>query len=109
MKSHLGKFLVFSICAAFAVCTARADYPKPSPYPISWELNFEHSKPKRIVVDVPGQSAPKAYWYMTYTVTNNFYFEDPDCAGTDVFPTDTAVITTGPRGNARGSGARRAW
>jgi hypothetical protein len=38
----------------------------------------------------------------TYTVTNNFYFEDPDCAGTDVFPTDTAVITTGPRGNARG-------
>jgi hypothetical protein len=38
----------------------------------------------------------------TYTVTNNFYFEDPDCVGTDVFPTDTAVITTGPRGNARG-------
>jgi hypothetical protein len=74
MKSLLGKPLIFVICTAFAVCavvsSARADYPKPSPYPISWELNFEHSKPKRIVVDVPGSSAPKAYWYMTYTVTN---------------------------------------
>lgn len=71
---QLGKSLVFVICAAFAVCaavsTARAEIPKPSPYPISWELNFDHSKPKRIVVDVPGESAPKAYWYMTYTVTN---------------------------------------
>ena len=73
MKSLLVK-LVFAICTAFAVCAlvsdARADYPKPSPYPISWELGFEHSKPKRIVVDSPGESAPKAYWYMTYTVTN---------------------------------------
>ena len=37
----------------------------------------------------------------TYTVTNNFYFADPECIGTDVFPTDTALMTTGPRGNAR--------
>lgn len=63
-----------AICAIFAVCAAisvaRADYPKPSPYPISWELKFEHSLPKRIVVDVPGESSPKAYWYVTYTVTN---------------------------------------
>ncbi|HTL27932.1 MAG TPA: hypothetical protein VL282_01875 [Tepidisphaeraceae bacterium] len=60
--------MAFAVCAV--VGTAQADYPKPSPYPISWELNFEHSKPKRIVVDVPGQSTPKAYWYLTYTVTN---------------------------------------
>jgi hypothetical protein len=52
--------------------SARADYPKPSPYPISWELTFQHDKPQRIVVDVPGGEGPaKAYWYMTYTVTNN--------------------------------------
>src|SRR3954465_13042333 len=49
---------------------ARADYPKPSPYPISWELNFQHDKPQRIVVDT-GEAPAKAYWYMTYTVTNN--------------------------------------
>lgn len=45
-------------------------YPEPSPYPVSWELKFEYDTPKRIVVEVPGASTPKAYWYMTYTVTN---------------------------------------
>ena len=48
-----------------------AEYPKPSIYPISWELKFQHSTPKRIVVELPGEPVPKAYWYMTYTVTNN--------------------------------------
>ena len=46
-------------------------YPKPSPYPKSWELDFEHGTPTRVVVQVPGQNVPQAYWYMTYTVTNN--------------------------------------
>lgn len=45
-------------------------YPTPSPYPITWELKFEHSAPKRLVVDLPGQ-APQAFWYMTYKVTND--------------------------------------
>jgi hypothetical protein len=46
---------------------------EPSPYPLpdAWYLDFKHAKPKRIVVDVPGQTAPTAYWYLTYTVTNN--------------------------------------
>jgi hypothetical protein len=48
-----------------------AAYPEPSPYPISWELDFQHSAPKRIVVEVPGSRVPEAFWYMTYTVTNN--------------------------------------
>ena len=48
----------------------RADYPKPSPYPRSWELKFEHGIPKRVVVQVQGSPVPKAYWYLTYTVTN---------------------------------------
>ena len=45
-------------------------YPKPSLYPISWELKFAHAAPKRIVVITPGTANPVAYWYMTYTVTN---------------------------------------
>jgi hypothetical protein len=45
-------------------------FPSPSPYPISWELNFDHGQPKRIIVEVPGVPTPTAYWYMTYTVTN---------------------------------------
>src|SRR5262245_17813877 len=47
------------------------DYPKPSVYPIAWELKFDHDVPKRIVVQAPGSSVPMAYWYLTYTVTNN--------------------------------------
>jgi hypothetical protein len=54
-----------------SVTLCRAEYPKPSIYPISWELKFEHGTPKRIAVAVPGSSVPKAYWYMTYTVTND--------------------------------------
>jgi hypothetical protein len=46
-------------------------YPKPSTSPLSWELDGEFSMLKRIVVDVPGSPAPKAYWYLTYVITNN--------------------------------------
>ncbi|MGH7177852.1 MAG: hypothetical protein ACREJC_10760 [Tepidisphaeraceae bacterium] len=62
-----------AIVAAFAVAitaAALAEYPKPSLYPVSWELGFTHGTPRRIVVDVPGETVPQAYWYMTYTVTN---------------------------------------
>jgi hypothetical protein len=45
-------------------------YPKPSAYPISWELKFEHSMPKRLVITPKGSQKAQAYWYMTYTVTN---------------------------------------
>jgi hypothetical protein len=51
---------------------AAADYPSPSPYPITWEVQFTHGAPKRIVVDIPITTvAPQAFWYMTYRVTNN--------------------------------------
>jgi hypothetical protein len=49
---------------------ARA-YPKPSINKIAWELDFQHATPSRITVRVPGSDAPKAYWYMPFTVTNN--------------------------------------
>jgi hypothetical protein len=50
---------------------ADPDIPVPSTYPISWQLDFVHGLPSRIVVDVPSMNVPQAYWYMTYTVTNN--------------------------------------
>lgn len=48
-------------------------HPEPSLYPLpnAWYLSFKHAMPKRIVVDVPGNRVPTAYWYLTYTVTNN--------------------------------------
>ena len=50
--------------------SAEPDFPTPSPYPISWELKFVHGTPHRISVDVADSNIPRAYWYMTYTVTN---------------------------------------
>ncbi|MBC7784787.1 MAG: hypothetical protein H7144_13195 [Burkholderiales bacterium] len=47
-----------------------AAFPEPSKYPVSWELKFDYATPKRVALEVPGSAAPKAYWYMTYTVTN---------------------------------------
>ena len=67
LRSALALFCLFAVAAP---SIARAgDYPEPSPYPIAWELKFDHSKPKRIVVQIPGQG-PRAFWYVTYTVTN---------------------------------------
>lgn len=62
------------IAAGLALAAAPAlglasDFPEPSPYPISWELRFEHGKPTRIVVPIP-EVGPRAFWYLTYTVTN---------------------------------------
>ena len=69
MRFAVASMLCLGLCLAPAAALA-ADYPEPSPYPISWELDFQHDKPKRIVVTIPGQGN-RAFWYMTYTVTNN--------------------------------------
>jgi hypothetical protein len=60
---------VVSLNASVPVARA-ATYPTPSPYPISWQLEFSHAVPKRIAVDT-GTGTPEPFWYMTYTVTNN--------------------------------------
>jgi hypothetical protein len=64
-----------ALAAALVACLvspprARA-YPKPSPAKVSWELDFQHGTPTRITVRTPSDVAPKAYWYMTFSVTNN--------------------------------------
>ena len=61
--------LALGLTALPSLCRA-GDFPEPSPYPISWELKFEYSKPKRIVVQLPGPG-PKAFWYITYSVMND--------------------------------------
>jgi hypothetical protein len=65
--------LTAGLAVSYLPSTVRAaePYPKPSVYPKSWELDFQHGKPTRIVVQPQGSSVPVAYWYMTYTVTNN--------------------------------------
>jgi hypothetical protein len=69
MFRRLGVVAILLLAGSFAL--ADVSYPKPSPYPISWELEFTHSLPKRIVVDTANAPAPQAFWYVTYRVTNN--------------------------------------
>lgn len=71
MNRPLSLLLAWGICLFWVNAARAGDYPKPSPYPISWELNFTHSQPQRIVVKAPGDLTASAYWYITYTVTNN--------------------------------------
>jgi hypothetical protein len=52
-------------------------FPRPSVYPKSWELKFEHGTPQRIVVDLGDGQSPRAFWYLTYTVTNTGNVELP--------------------------------
>lgn len=67
---------LLAACLLFAMggSVARAGkHPEPSLYPLpnAWYLSFKYGTPKRIVVDAPGLNVPTAFWYLTYTVTNN--------------------------------------
>ena len=46
-------------------------YPTPSIAPVAWEIDFTYRTPRRIVVQVPGEDSPRAFWYMVYRVINN--------------------------------------
>jgi hypothetical protein len=67
-----GALLGVAVVAAGSLVAVRPAqaFPKPSVFPISWQLKFDHSAPKRIVVRSPGEANPQAYWYMTFTVKN---------------------------------------
>lgn len=78
MLSHRPRLLVAVVgclVGAAAICTltppAAQAFPVPSIYPTSWELDFTHAMPKRIVVEIPGDPVPKAFWYITYNVVNH--------------------------------------
>jgi len=51
------------------VSITHADAPKPSPTPVSWELEINVSSPSRIVVNT-GREA-QVFWYVLYTIVNN--------------------------------------
>ncbi len=69
MTRLISATIVMLVVLAGVVSLSQA-YPKPNPYPVSWQLKFEHSMPQRIVVTPSGAKAAEAYWYMRYTVTN---------------------------------------
>jgi hypothetical protein len=66
-------------------------YPTPSLVPVSWELRFDYNPPRRIVVDLPAQG-PQAFWYMTYTVTNETDSEQVFLPNFEMLTNDGRVI-----------------
>ncbi|MEA2711002.1 MAG: hypothetical protein QOF78_3603 [Phycisphaerales bacterium] len=91
MRRFLLLTLTALIIAAFAPFT-RADFPKPSPYPKTWELSFEHGKPQRVVVQDAKTNVPRAYWYMTYQVTNNSDNEQPFLPAFELVTEDGRIV-----------------
>jgi len=65
-----GMLLVLVLVAMFNWATVWG-YPRPSPSPRGWQLDFKYGPMKQIRLVLPGESTPKTFWYLTYTVTNN--------------------------------------
>lgn len=70
MKRLLPCVALLALLLGFSFSPAAQAYPKPAVDRISWELDFTHGNPTRITVQGAADAAPKAYWYMTFTVTN---------------------------------------
>lgn len=61
---------VFVAALALLIPAVARAFPKPSEFPVSWELKFKYGTPKRIAVKTADSGVPKAYWYMTFSITN---------------------------------------
>ena len=71
---------------ALASAQSAPAFPQPKLFPAEWELDFDNRAPKRIVVD------GTAYWYMTYTVTNNTDTERSFIPTVDLVTRDGQVL-----------------
>lgn len=70
MKRNLTGTIATTV-VLLALGPAAVTAPKPAEVPTSWQLDFEYEKPQAIRVRLPGDAAPRVYWYMLYTVTND--------------------------------------
>lgn len=77
-RALVGTGIVCAALSAMAGVAVSADgpttapsYPTPSINQIAWQFDITHGQPQRIVVQGKGDVTPKAYWYLTYRVTNN--------------------------------------
>jgi len=85
---------ILTVCAAALCCTlalssrpARRRLSQAQRFPPILAVEVEHSAPKRIVVRSPGAINPVAYWYMTFTVTNNSTKSSASCRSSRCSPT----------------------
>lgn len=71
MRSWLLALGTLALSAIPGLTSVAPAAPTPSIAPKSWQLEFEFEDPRRLVIQVPGESKPRVYWYMLYTVTNS--------------------------------------
>lgn len=86
--SRASRLLVLPLAASLVVAAYAHAYPKPSPYPTTWEFKHEVGTPKRFIVD------GKAYWYLTYSVVNNTGAERVFLPAFEVLTPDGKVART---------------
>ena len=89
MRQILALVVVAALLIASPLPARGGKYPEPSIYPISWQLDFKHGTPRRLVVGTD------AYWYMTYTVTNKTGQEQLWAPTFDLVANDGKIIKAG--------------
>ena len=72
-SARLGVALTLAtVAAGLGLYTASLQAaPTPSLVPIAWELKIKYHLPERVEVTLPGETTPKTFWYIRYTVTND--------------------------------------
>ncbi|MFP3938052.1 MAG: hypothetical protein ACLFVW_06885 [Phycisphaerae bacterium] len=70
MKWNLAGVLA-ATAAVLMVGASAVSALEPSEVPTSWQLDFEYERPRPVELQLPGESRPRVYWVMLYTVTNN--------------------------------------
>ena len=90
--------LMLSVLAVMAWAAPWAmSAPQPKVVPTEWELSFSHQAPQAIQVRVPGEAAPRTFWYMLYSVTNQTG-QDRMYVPNFVLYTDTGQVRGGAEG-----------
>ncbi len=90
---HGFRYILAFLAALTTMAAGPADSPSPKPslIPKSWELGISFHDPQRITVQLPGDDAPKTFWYILYTATNESG-QDVDFYPTFDLVTDTLQV-----------------
>jgi len=69
---HASAWSLLLALIAFTGMASAAPTPALVPPPGTWQLEIEfHGDPQRIEVLLPGDTQPRTYWYLLYTIINN--------------------------------------
>ena len=106
MRPKFAFALLFALAALpvalLSLPTPALAAPEPEPVPRRWQLQIVPGDLRMATVDVPGEG-PRAYFYLTYTVTNNTG-EDRNFAPSFELATDRGEIIRSGRNVPRYAG-----